>query len=259
MSALLQCAGWVVAAPAMVAAVAQGVRARRRRALVARTCHEVRGPLTALGLAVTGMGRRGEAPVRCLAALEAELTRAAAAVEDLVCAGRGRRALDRPEPVELGALLRAAAVAWAAGGYAVSLEPVPETWLLADPVRLARAVANLVANAVEHGGGTVVVRVHGAGSGGLAIEVVDEGCGLPAPVAALIARGDRRKAPGSGARLAQVGLISRDHAGPRGHGLAVAAETARRHGGRLVARPAARGARLALELPAPSVPVRERA
>jgi signal transduction histidine kinase len=237
-SALVQSAGWAVAAPAMVAAVAQGVLARRRRALVARTCHEVRGPLTALGLAVAGMGRRSEAPVRCLAALEAELTRAAAAIEDLVCAGRGRRTLDRPEAVELGALLRAAVAAWTAAGDAVRLEPLPETWLLADRVRLARAVANLVANAVEHGGGAVVVRVRGGGSGSLAIEVADEGRGLPAPVATLMA----------GA-----------HAGRRGHGLTIAAETARRHGGRLVARPAARGARLVLELPAPALPVRERA
>lgn len=256
MSLLVQSAGWAVAAPAMVAAVAQGVRARRRRALVARTCHEVRGPLTAVGLAVTGMGRRGEAPVGCLAVLDAELTRAAAAIEDLVCAGRGRRTLDRPEAVELGALLQVAVGAWTAGGHAVRLEPVPETWLLADRVRLARAVANLVANAVEHGGGAVVVRVR-SGAGHLAIEVVDEGHGLPGPVATLIAQGDGSMALGSGARLAQVGRISRDHAGRRGHGLAVAAETARRHGGRLVARPAARGARLALELPAPSVPVPE--
>jgi signal transduction histidine kinase len=233
----MQSAGWAVAAPAMVAAVAQGVLARRRRTLVARTCHEVRGPLTALGLAVAGMDRRGEAPVRCLATLEVELTRAAAAIEDLVCAGRGRRTLDRPEAVELGALLRAAVAAWTAGGHAVRLEPVGETWLLADRVRLARAVANLVANAVEHGGGAVVVRVRG-GSGSLAIEVADEGHGLPAPVATLMAQA---------------------HAGRRGHGLAIAAETARRHGGRLVARPAARGARLALELPAPALPARERA
>ncbi|HEV2819454.1 MAG TPA: HAMP domain-containing sensor histidine kinase [Solirubrobacteraceae bacterium] len=235
MSVLVQWAGWAVATPALVVVVAQGVLARRRRALVARTCHEVRGPLTALGLALTGMGRRGEAPAAGLAALETELTRAAAAIEDLLRAGRGRQALGRPEAVELCALLQAAVAAWAAGGHAVHLEPVPETWVLADRVRLARAVANLVANAVEHGGGAVVVRSH-CGSGRVVIEVADEGQGLPAPVAALIGRG---------------------HAGRRGHGLAVAAETARRHGGRLVARPAARGARLALELPARSLTLQE--
>ena len=237
MSVLVQSAGWAVAAPAMVAALAQVVLARRRRALVARTCHEVRGPLTALGLALTGMGRRGEAPVPRLAALESELTRAAAAIEDLVCAGRARPGPDSLEAVELGALLQAAVAAWTAGGQAVSLDPVVETWVLAERVRLERAVANLIANAVEHGGGAVVVRVR-CGSECLGIEVADQGQGLPAPVATLIGRG---------------------HAGRRGHGLAVAAETARRHGGRLVARPAHRGARLALELPARSLPIREQA
>lgn len=255
MSALAQAAGWAVAAPAMVAVVAQGVAARRRRALVARACHEVRGPLTALGLAVNGMGRRGEAPAACLTALEAEVTRAAIAVEDLVCAGRGLRTRERPEAIELGALLEDTVGAWRAGGREVRLDPVPETWLVADRARLARAVANLVANAVEHGEGAVVVRVRPAADW-LAIEVADEGAGLPAPVATLVALAARNGGGGRRGRwrASVEGAGWRDrgpaaHPGRRGHGLAVAAEAATRHGGRLVARPSTRGARLALELP----------
>ncbi|MEA2151546.1 MAG: hypothetical protein QOD69_3376 [Solirubrobacteraceae bacterium] len=48
---------------------------RRRRELVARACHELRGPLTALRLCLATMERRGEAPPERLAALELELRR----------------------------------------------------------------------------------------------------------------------------------------------------------------------------------------
>ena len=62
------------------------------------------------------------------------------------------------------------------------------------------------------------------------IEVLDEGPGLPEPVAALV----RRPRAGRGAR---------------GRGLAIGEDIAARHGGRLAAAPTERGARLVLELP----------
>jgi signal transduction histidine kinase len=62
------------------------------------------------------------------------------------------------------------------------------------------------------------------------IEVSDEGPGLPAGIVALAER--------------------REGAARHGHGLAVAASVARRHGGRLAPAPSARGARIGLELPA---------
>ncbi len=99
----------------------------------------------------------------------------------------------------------------------------------ATALRLAQACGNLVANAVEHGGGLVHVRVLPAG-GHVRVEVADDGPGLPAPVTALVAAARGR----------------RSH---RGHGLAIAAAIARRHGGRLTTAPAERGARVVLELP----------
>jgi signal transduction histidine kinase len=87
-----------------------------------------------------------------------------------------------------------------------------------------------VANAVEHGGGDVAVRARALGPT-VRVEVTDAGPGLPATVPALLAR-------------------ARAHRGRRGHGLAVAARVAARHGGRLAAGPSPRGARMVLELPA---------
>jgi signal transduction histidine kinase len=107
-----------------------------------------------------------------------------------------------------------------------------------DRLRLAQACGNLLANAIEHGQGPVRVRGHAAGAR-VRIEVMDDGPGLPAPVAAL-------------ARRARAGR------GRRGRGLAIAAEIAARHGGRLAAAPAASGGRIVLELPAAGQAVRAR-
>ncbi len=104
----------------------------------------------------------------------------------------------------------------------------PSTAVLGDPQRLAQACANLVANAAEHGGGVVRVRIAVVGDR-VRFEVADDGPGLPAPVAALAGRSRRSR---------------------RGHGLAVAAAVAARHGGRLTAAPAGAGARMVLDLPA---------
>ena len=97
----------------------------------------------------------------------------------------------------------------------------------ADRLRLTQAVGNLVLNALEHGAGPVRVRAHATRTYAR-IEVRDQGPGLPAPVAELAG-----------------GL----HAGRRGHGLAIAARVARRHGGRLLTAPVSAGACVVLELP----------
>ncbi len=207
----------------------------RRRELVARACHELRGPLTAAHLALHAGARHGAAPPARLAAIGRELERAAMALDDLAAARDGRRAPDRDEPVDVGDLLAYQLTTWrdVAGvfGCRVELvEPRAGAVVRGDRVRLAQAVGNLVANALEHGDGRVELQARAQGDR-VRIEVADEGPGLPAPVGRLTRR------PRAGR-------------GRRGRGLAIAADIADRHGGRLVAAPTARGARVALELPA---------
>jgi signal transduction histidine kinase len=221
-------------------AVALGgwLAARRRlateREQVARARHEVRGPLTALHLALHGLARRGELGPAALAALELEVRRAALALGDLPGEAAAAAAATR---VDVAQLLDLQVATWAEVGRAqgadvrlrAPLGTAPAI-VLGDAVRLAQAVGNLLANAIEHAGGTVEVRLR-CTAGRVRIEVADDGPGLPAPVAELAAgpRGGR---------------------GGRGRGLGIAAAVAAAHGGRLTAAPSARGARLVLDVPA---------
>jgi signal transduction histidine kinase len=247
--ALVLALALVLAAIATAAAVALSIELRRRTEAVARACHELRGPLCAARLALAAGSRSGELTVSRLRSIDTELGRAGLALEDLGRARRRRRhgagglPFARVERVELGELVAGSVEAWrasaAAGGVSLRARGQPGgrggiVW--GDRLRLAQAAGNLIANAIEHGGGRVEVGVS-VRRGAVRLEVTDNGPGLPASVADLC----RRPRAGRGAR---------------GRGLAIAAMIAAAHGGRLSAAPSERGARLVLELP-PADPAAE--
>jgi len=234
-STAIALAGWVAALAALAAALAARRALLERMELVARAAHELRGALTAAGLGLERLRRPGCASrPAVLAAVSGAVAGAGRSLDDLAQARSGGCGSQRREPVEVGEVLRRAAEQWrpaaAARGVDLVVRPAPAVIVQADPERLVQACGNLVANAIEHGAGPIVLSGR-AGDGCVALEVADRGPGLPAPVAALAAR-------------------PRGGRGARGRGLAIASQIARRHGGRLAAAPAERGARLALELPA---------
>jgi signal transduction histidine kinase len=167
--------GWLVAFGLALAVV----RLRRRLELVARAEHELRGPLTAFGLAVES-ARRGRWVAE---ALDAELARARVALADLTAARRGRRFAAMRRRFDLERLARSAASAWGArvewraGGGAV----------VGDEGRVAQALGNLLANAAEHGGGGAVLRAHRSPRG-VELVVVNEERGRGLAIAAAAAR-----------------------------------------------------------------------
>jgi signal transduction histidine kinase len=235
--------GWLIAAG--LAMSARWVAASRA-ADVARACHELRGPLCAIGLGVEFAGRTGgHLPSARLRALELELGRARQALDDLTVAG-GVRARAHPTraiapQVRLGALVREATDAWsdAAGARGIRVElPPEEVFVAGERVRLAQALCNLLANAVEHGEGDVSVRLRAA-AGIARIDVCDRGRGLPGQLAGSIGSRPRNR----------WSWLPRARVPERGHGLRIAAGVARAHGGRLISAPSDRGARLVLELP----------
>ena len=228
--------GWLAASGAGFAAGAAWRALAGRMETVARACHELRGPLTAARLGLQLGASTGELSPARLRAIDLELGRAALALEDLDTARtRQIKPWRPPEPVDLEALVSDSVEAWRATAAAQGVE-LRASWsgsparVWGDRLRLAQATGNLLANAIEHGGGEVEVRGD-AVRGRARIEVIDAGAGLPAPVAELASRAQRGR-------------------GTRGRGLAIASAIAAGHGGRLAAAPSECGARLVLELPA---------
>ncbi|HWI72245.1 MAG TPA: HAMP domain-containing sensor histidine kinase [Baekduia sp.] len=210
---------------AIVAAALHGVRTTRAlRERAARVAHEVRGPLAAAHLALHGTARRGEIAPTAVAALELELRRAALALEDA--------ALADPRDVDLHQLLTCQVRTWrdvaAAHGATLTLQPGIGTAVVhADALRVAQATSNVLANAIEHGGGTIAIRTALIGDR-VRVEITDGGPGLPASVAELT----RRPRAGHGTR---------------GRGLAIAATVLAHCGGRIATLPSGPG--VAIELP----------
>lgn len=232
MDAAIGAAGWLLGSA--FAVVQWRIRAVCREAAV-RAGHELRGPLTAARLGVQLGARTGEISSARLRAIDVELGRATAALEDLdVLKGHARPERARTEVDICRLLEESAEAAWAsalAHGTRIECKWLGRSaaaWGVRD--RLGQAIGNLIANAIEHGSG--VVRVRGQlDDSMIRIEVADEGPGLPLPVAELARRARRGN-------------------GSHGRGLAISATVAADHGGRLAAAPSIRGARLVLELPA---------
>jgi signal transduction histidine kinase len=207
---------------------------------VARACHELRGPLTAARLGLEWGQRVGGLPPARLRAIELELGRATLALADLGTSGRGV-ALAGVERFAVRGLLEDSVEAWRAVASSRGVD-LAVAWsggsaeVLGDRLRLAQATGNLIANAIEHGGGEIQVR-GSADRSVVRIEVADQGPGLRAPPAELSRRARGRR------------MLGRGCGRSRGHGLAIAAAVAAAHGGLLSSAPSERGARLVLELP----------
>jgi two-component system sensor histidine kinase MtrB len=153
----------------------------RERRFTADVAHELRTPLTAVvneaSLLAEHIGRMPPEAQRPAELLVADVARLRDLVEDLMEISRldaGTQPL-RPERVDLGSLV-ASAVRGRGWGDRVRLD-ADEVVLTSDPRRLERIVANLVGNALEHGGREVAVRVGRDGVGAF-VEVSDRGAGI---------------------------------------------------------------------------------
>jgi signal transduction histidine kinase len=210
---------WVVTAAAIVLSVRQA-RARNelngRMDRVASACHELRGALTAMRLALS----RIEAPIgrgawwENLEVLRAQHARALLATEDLE-ESRGLRPVETNSCVDLEALVRRCVGSWATvhgrGRVVLDWRAGHSTHVRGDAGRLGRAIDNLIANAVEHGAGRVTVMGRLA-PGSATVSVLDLGGGL---------------------KRSLTDLRPASWQSRRGHGLAIVRRAVEDHGGRM--------------------------
>jgi two-component system sensor histidine kinase KdpD len=125
-------------------------------------------------------------------------------VENLLDVSRLESGLAEPrlEPVDVPGVLAAARESLGDDAAIVQLGIGPENSALsADPVQLERAFANLLANAVRHGGGQPVLVRSGEVGGRLVVRVVDRGPGIPEPERERIFEPFYRREGGGGAGL----------------------------------------------------------
>ena len=153
----------------------------RERRFTADVAHELRTPVTALvGEASLLAEHLDQMPVesrRPAELLIADVGRLRRLVENLMAISRfdaGRESI-QAETVDLAALVSATVRARGWDGR-VHLD-AEDVVITSDPRRLEGIVANLVGNALEHGGNGVAVRVGRDGNGAV-VEVADEGPGI---------------------------------------------------------------------------------
>jgi signal transduction histidine kinase len=224
-------AGWPAVLSMAAAVAAQTLRAGRRRSALNEALHELRRPLQAVALAAgPQLGSSADAgePIEL----------AAAALERLDREINGGPLVPTLGSIDAAALARSAVARWQARVRVAegSLElrwNAGEALVSGDRSGLAQALDNLIVNAIEHGGTTIVV----AGrlfEGRLRIAVVDSGSATQPR--------SRRNSP---ARMI-ASLSGRHH---RGHGLGVVRRVAADHDGRFALRHSERGSLAVLELP----------
>jgi len=197
----------------------------RERRFTSDVAHELRTPVTALlGEAsllrahVPAMPEDARRPAELLIQDVGRLRRL---VEDLMEISRFDAGIEavHAEPVRLGDLTRAVVRSRGWEG-SVRIEGAAE--LRTDPRRVERIVANLVGNAIEHGGGGALVRI-GMREGAVTLEVTDDGPGIaPKDLGRIFDRFSKADASRTGTGS--------------GLGLAIARENSRLLGGDIEAR-----------------------
>jgi signal transduction histidine kinase len=188
-----------------------------RTRMLAAIGHDLRTPLTRLRL----RAERLDDPAR--ASMLADIAMIDSMLSETLAYLRDEVRTEPPARVELPSLLQTIAAEFSDVGHRVAYEGPDRTACLCRPHALARALRNLVENGTTHGS-EVVIRLTAAAGDALAIEISDDGPGIP---------------PAHREKVFEPffkGDVSRPAAARAGFGLglSIARDTVRGHGGDIV-------------------------
>jgi signal transduction histidine kinase len=219
-----------------------------QRAFVADASHELRTPLTVvrgqLEVLAAQSSPSGEEVRRVERLVQAEIARIARLVDDLLLLAKSEQSqFLRIEPIDLQDFVT---TLWRGMTLIArrdfQLGTTPAGTLLADPDRLAQALRNVLANAIEHTkdpDGIVRLRVNAESQGSIAFVVEDDGPGIPSDQRARVLD-----------RFHRTDAARDRSVGGTGLGLAIVETIVQAHGGSVVVTEADEGgARIELRLP----------
>ncbi len=219
-----------------------------QRAFVADASHELRTPLTVIRGQLEVLAAQenppGDEVRRVEGLLQAEIARISRLIDDLLILAKSEQTrFLRIEPIDLAGFvddLWLTTTPLAERRF--QLDPVAPGTLLGDPDRLAQALRNLLANAIEHTDpeqGLVHMQVQAAAGGRIRFVVEDDGPGIPA---------DQRERVFD--RFHRTDAARDRASGGTGLGLAIVEAIAKAHEGSVRAsESSAGGTRIELELP----------
>jgi two-component system, OmpR family, sensor kinase len=185
---------------------------RKRTQTVAAIAHDLRTPLTRLRF------RAERAPEAVRDRMAADIEEMDALIAQAMAYVRGEATPERRERFDLAALAADCAGGFSETGAAVTFAHVGALPVEADPAALRRALANLIANAIQYGGSARLTAF--AEDGRAVVAVEDDGPGLPDDELEAVFEPFHRAERSRSRETGGAGL-----------GLTVARQAARAHGG----------------------------
>lgn len=186
-----------------------------RALLLAGVSHDLRTPLSRIRLGLELLDDRGDPALK--AGMVSDIGEIDAAINQFLDFARA----DNPEAAvadgDLNALVQGLVDRYARLGRTVLLAASPVPPLRLHAIAVERMIANLVENALRHGGGAVEVAT-GVAQGAAFVEVLDRGPGIPPEDAQRMLQpftrlDTARSTSGTGLGLAIVDRIARLHGG----------------------------------------------
>jgi two-component system osmolarity sensor histidine kinase EnvZ len=205
-----------------------------RALLLAGVSHDLRTPLSRIRLGLEMMDDKGDAALK--AGMVQDIEDIDTAINQFLDFARISDGEIVVPDADLNAIARELRDRYAGAGRDVAARLAPLPPLALRPRAIQRLIANLMDNALRHGGGQVELTT-ASEDGKVVLEVLDRGSGIPSPDA------DRMLQPFTRLDTARSGAGT-------GLGLAIVERVARMHGGRvqLLARDGG-GLRVRVELP----------